>query len=535
MQRRLMALATVLASAIALAACGGSGGSSASSSTSSGASSSSSAQAAGTPQRGGNLVFARTADILTLDPANMTDNESIWTVENVYEPLFAATPDGKHLQPWLATGYKLSSNHLVWTIYLRHGVRFQNGKPMTSADVKFSIQRVSAKATNPFAFIDAAIKSIQTPNPYTVVITTRYPWAPLLSDLALFANSVIPDNYGGESESQFFQHPIGTGPFMVQSWQKGRQIVLVRNPYYWQAGKPYLNQVTFVDVPNDNTRELELESGQAQIDEFPPFSSISALKANPNVRVALFPSSRVDFLEMNEDHAPFQNVYVRRAIEMALNRSAMVKAVLFGYGTVAGSFLSPALWAHDPSITMPPYSLAAAKAQLAKSPVPHGFSTTLLVGSGVSNEQSLGQIIQADLAPIGIHVTLKPVDPNSEYTDIQNGQYDMAFNYNTTDIIDPDEMVSFGAMGGNTGQKTHALFTNYNNVAVDNWAQQAERTFNQAQRQALYDKIQQQIAYDEPLIALYYSPFVYAYSPKVHGFDVYPTGNYHLENVWLSH
>lgn len=487
------------------------------------------------PQRGGTLTFARTADILTLDPANMTDNESIWTAENVYEPLFAATSNGKQLQPWLATGYKLSKNHLVWTIALRHGVRFQNGKPMTSADVKFSIQRVSAKASNPFAFIDTAIRSIRTPNAYTVVITTKYPWAPLQSDLALFANSVIPNNYGGESQTQFFAHPIGTGPFKVQSWQKGRQLVLVRNPYYWQAGKPYLSQVTFTDVPNDNTRTLELQSGQAQVDEFPPFSAVGSLQANPNVRLSLFPSSRVDFLEMNENHTPFKDVHVRRAIEMALNRAAMVKAVLFGHGTVANSFLSPALWAHDSAVTMPAYSVAAAKAELAKSGAPHGFSTTLLVGSGVSNEQSLGQIIQADLAPLKIKVTLKPVDPNSEYTDIQNGQYDMAFNYDTTDIIDPDEMVSFGAMGGKTGQQTHALFTNYDSPAVDKWSQQAERVFNQARRQALYDKVQQQIAADEPLIPLYYSPFAYATTPKVHGFDVYPTGNYHLEDVWLSH
>ncbi len=527
MQSKLIIRVIVaIACALAVAACGSSNSSNGNSTT---------GAAAGPPKPGGDLVFARTADLLSLDPTNMTDNESIWTVENVYDTLYSATPDGKHLRPWLATSYTLSPSHLIWTFHLRHGVRFQNGKPMTSADVKFSITRVSAKASNPFAFIDTAIKSISTPNPYTVVITTKYPWAPLLSDVALFANSVIPANYGGVSEQQFFAHPIGTGPFKVKSWEKGRQLVLVRNPYYWQAGKPYLNQVTFTDVPNDNTRTLELQGGQAEVNEFPPFSSIASLKQSSGVTLSLFPSSRVDFLEMNESHTPFADVHVRRAIEEALDRPAMVKGVLFGNGQVANSFLSPALWAHDPSVSMAPFSLSAAKAELAKSRVPHGFSTTLLVGSGVSNEQSLGQIVQSDLQPLGIKVTLRPVDPNSEYTDIQNGQYDMGFNYNTTDIIDPDEMVSFGAMGGNTGQKTRALFTNYNSPQVDTWAQQAERTFSQTQRQALYNKIQEQMASDEPLIPLYYSPFVYAYSPKVHGFQVFPTGNYHLEDVWLSH
>ncbi len=530
MNRMLIKAFTAVACVAAIAGCG-----SASTTSNTSASTAGGPSASGQPVKGGNLVFARTEDLLTLDPANMTDNESIWTAETLYETLYAATPDGKHLKPWLATGYTLSHNQLVWTFHLRHGVRFQNGKPMTSADVKFSINRVSAKASNPFAFIDAAIKSITTPNKYTVVITTRYPWAPLLADVALFANSIIPNNYGGESQAQFFKHPIGTGPFGFQSWAKGRQLVLVRNPYYWQHGKPYLNKVTFTDVPNDNTRTLQLRGNQSDVDEFPPFSSISQLQGTPGLKVSDFTSSETEFLQFNENHSPFQNVHVRRAIAYALNRQQMVKTVLFGHGSVANSFLTPGLWAHDPNVSVPNYDMAKAKAELAKSPDPHGFAASLLVGSGVSNEQSLGAIVQSDLAPLGIKVTLQPVDPNTEYTDVQNGQYQMAFQYDTTDIIDPDELVSYSAMGGNTGQKTKALFTNYNSPQVDSWAEQAERIFDQAKRQVLYNKIQQTMSQDVPLIPLYYSPFVYAYSNKVKDLQIYPTGNYHLENVWLSH
>ncbi len=525
MKRTLTSALAAGALSVAVAACGSSGTSPSTSSTST----------AGAPQRGGTLIFARSADILSLDPTQITDNESIWASENIFEPLFASAPNGKTLVPWLATSYTLSPNHLVWTFHLRHGVRFATGAPLTSADVKFSIERVSAKATNPFAFIDAAIKSITTPDKYTVVITTKYPWAPLLADVALFANGILPANYGGESEAQFFAHPYGTGPFRVQQWVKGSQLVLVRNPYYWQKGKPYLSKVIFTDVPNDNTRSLQLQGGQAQIDEFPPFSAISQLQHTSGIKVDIFPSSRTDFLEFNEAHKPFQDVHVRRAISYALNRKAMIQAVLFGHGTPANSIISPALWGYDPSSPGIQYNLAAAKREMAQSSVPHGFSTTLLVGSGVTNEESLAQIIQAELKPLGIKVTLRPVDPNTEYTEIQNGQYDMAFNYDTTDIIDPDELISFSAMGGTTGQKTRALFTNYNNPQVDRWAEQAERTFSLSARKALYDKIQTQVANDAVMGYLYYSPFVYAVSTKVHGFTVYPTGNYHLENVWLSH
>jgi peptide/nickel transport system substrate-binding protein len=526
--RSVLIMVAVIGVMVTLAVLASACGSSSSSATSSGS-------ASGAPRSGGDLVIARIYDILTLDTTQMTDNESIWTAENIFDTLYQASPDGKSLQPDLATSYTLSSNHLVWTFHLRQGVKFSNGQPLTSKDVRFSILRVASKASNPFAFIDSAIASITTPDANTVVITTKYPWAPLLSDVALFANSIVPYNYGGQSESSFFAHPVGSGPFKFSSWVKGQRLTLVRNPYYWQAGKPYLDSVTLNAVTNDNTRTFQIEGGQAQIDEFPPFSSIAQLKGNAAVTVDVFPSSRTDFLQFNNKAAPFNDVHVRRAVSEALDRKAFVKAVLFGYGTPANSILSPALWAYDPNSPGLQYNLAAAKQEMAQSSVPHGFRTTLLVGSGVATEQSLGQIIQSELKLLGITVTLTPVDPSSEYSDIENGQYKMAFNYDTTDIIDPDEMVSFGAMGGNTGQDTHALFTNWNNPTVDSLAQQAERTFDQASRQALYNRLQVLVDQGAPMAFLYYSPFVYAVSKNVHGFQVFPTGNYLLQNVWLSH
>jgi peptide/nickel transport system substrate-binding protein len=135
---------------------------------------------------------------------------------------------------------------LSWTFNLRHGVEFSNGQEMTSADVKFSVLRVGAKADNPWTFINADIAKITTPSKFQVTITTKTPWAPLQADMALFANGVIPNNYAGEKPSVFWQHPIGTGPFMVKQWIKGNELELVKNPHYWQKGKPYLDGVNFV-------------------------------------------------------------------------------------------------------------------------------------------------------------------------------------------------------------------------------------------------------------------------------------------------
>jgi peptide/nickel transport system substrate-binding protein len=127
-----------------------------------------------------------------------------------------------------------------------------------------------------------------------------------------------------------------------------------------------------------------------------------------------------------------------------------------------------------------------------------------------------------------------PVDPNDEYANLQKGQYEIGFDYFTTDIVDPDEWVSYTAMGGESGQQTKANFTFYDNPEVDAWAQQAETTFDQSQRQVLYSKIQAQIARDVPLAPLYCSPFNYAYRSNVKGFVVYPSGFYPLAQVSLG-
>jgi peptide/nickel transport system substrate-binding protein len=482
-------------------------------------------------QRGGTLVFDRDADILTLDPIEAEENESIWADECIFEGLYQSSQNGKSLVSDMATSYSVSKNHLSWTFNLRHGVEFSNGQEMTSADVKFSVLRVGAKASNPWTFINADIKSITTPSKFQVVVTTKTPWAPLQADMALFANGIIPDNYAGESPSVFWQHPIGTGPFMVKKWIKGDELELVKNPHYWQPGKPYLNGIDFVSVPDDNTRLLQLESGAAQMDEYPAWSQVAELQNKPGITMSLFPSSWTQFLAFNEKDKDLKDVHVRLAISYAINRAAIIKAVLYGHGTVANSQVTPALWDYDPSTPGAQYDLAKAKKEMAESAYPKGFSVKLIVGSGDQNELTMGQIVQSELAPLGIKVTFQEVSGAQESTDEDTGQYQMSLAYDTTDIIDPDELMSFGASGS---QGFYAGFTWYNNVTVDKLIVEAEHDFSTAARKKIYDQVQLLLVQDPPEAYLFYQPYPYAYSSNVHGFHVNPEGYYNFENVWLS-
>ena len=518
---------TAAGALVVLAACGSSGGSGGSTggSTSSGGSTS-----AGTPVHGGKLTFAAVQDAQSMNKSTVFDNNSIWIFEQIFQQLYTVSADGKSVVPQLATGYKVSSDKKTYTFTLRPGVKFSNGQPMTSKDVKFSIDQTT-KASQGWGFINTAIKSTSAPSPDTFVVHLKYPWAPLLADLSIFANGIIPDNYAGKSETAFYNAPIGTGPFKWDVWHKGQSLTLVKNPLYWQKGMPYLDSITWTDVSSDNTRQQQLQGGQAQIDQFPAWSTVTNLQSTQGVNMHLFNSTQTNYLAFNETRKPFQDVHVRRAISLALNRDALVKAVLFGHGKPANSLFPPQVPYYDPNTPGYQFNLAEAKKEMAQSSVPHGFSTSIVIPSGNSDYLTISTIVQSELKPLGINVKINQLDPNTENTQTQNLNYDMTLTLWTMDISDPDELATF-AVDPKSGAKS--FFTMYNNPAVVNAAHEAERTLDTEKRQQLYNTLQTGAAKDAFMAFLYYSPYPYATTTNVHGFFVTPLGNMHMENVWLS-
>jgi peptide/nickel transport system substrate-binding protein len=493
--------------------------------------SSASARSSATPTPGGDFVIARTTDSVTMDNTGAFDNESIWVFQQLMETLYTVTPDGKDVKPWLATSYDLSPDKLTYTFHLRKGVLFHTGQEMTAGDVKFSIDAARNPKTG-WGYIDVAIKSVTVKDKYTVVIKTKYPWAPLVADIALFNNAVLPKNYGGKTKKAFYDAPVGTGPFKWDHWTKGKEIKYVKFDKYWQKGKPYLNSVTWTYVGNDNTRLLQLKGGQAHVDEFPGWAQVKPLKATAGITMTLFPSTRTDYVLFNQHFKPFQDVHVRRAISYLIDRKALIKAILFGNGTVANSFLPPQVPYYDPKSPGLQYNVAKAKQEMAKSSVPKGFTATFESVSGSLDQATIAQVLQAAGKPLGIKVNILQKDGNAWQADWQAAKYPgMNNSYWTMDIADPDELVSFAV---DPSQGAHSFQTFYNNPVVKKAAQAAAREFDPKKRQALYSKVQRIAAQDAFMAFLFYSPFRYAYSSKVQGFQVYPTGNYHMEDVWLQ-
>ena len=483
-------------------------------------------------KRGGTLRFARSVGPTTLDPANTIIAGDIYTLDKILEPLYVTDPAGQ-LVPWLATSYEVSADNRTFTFALRPGVKFSNGKPLVADDVVFSINRTRKDAAGPLSFLDYAITDIEAKGDSSVVFQLSQPWAPFLSDLSVFANAVLPADFGGQSEKEFFNAPIGTGPFTLDGFTPdASSLTLKANPNYWQAGKPYLDAVEFLYVDNDNQRVLQIQGSQVDIIDTVPPANVSSLRASNNLSVDLFPAWQVDLLVMNERLPQFADRHVRRAITYAIDRPALVHAASFGTAKPGGSFFPPSLQYYSASTPVLAYSLSAAKSELAQSKFPKGFSTKLLIDGGVQKWVTFAQIIKAQLQPIGIDVEITPLDHSAFEATFQKYDYDMFIDYAINDISDLDEMASFEVDVKNGGSESY--WSNYDNPKAIALVHEAEAEYDNTKRAALYSQIQEIVAEDAPFVALDYPPYIYAVSHNVNGFAVNPGGAYRLEDVWLT-
>lgn len=480
---------------------------------------------------GGDLVIARAQDASTMLPSTTTQNADVWTLQQIYETLTLNKPDGTGVVPGLATSWQQSSNRLSWTFHLRQGVRFHSGKPLTADDVVFSLNYVrnTKDKTNLWASNFTPIKSVQKVDDATVRIDLNQPWTPLPSYLALFAASIYPKNFGGRTITYMQNHEDGTGPFELASWAKGQSLKLVRNTHYWRKGVPKLHSATFNVVADDNTRMLQLQGGQADIDEGPAPTSMNMLGRSRDIRAVQFPSTQVNIFNLNNKAAGLDDPKVRRAMSYALDRQAIVKVVYAGFGQPANSFISPGLGGHDAKVDGATYSMAQARRLMRESKHPTGLNITIQTMSGSQEDEMVAQVAQQSWGDLGIKVTIQKVDSATMVTNRAQGKFDVQASYTTSDVTDTSEMISFMAVTDGSG-----IQSGYGNPKVNSWAQQSVSEPDENKRNQLFGRAQQQVADDAPIIPICYQGALYGVSTKVHGFRPYVLGTYGLAATSLG-
>ncbi len=485
---------------------------------------------AATPVRGGTLTMARTADVVSFEPVVPTDNMSIWAKLLVFQLLIRSNQKGDGFVPDLAESWEASADKRTYTFHLRKNALFSDGTPVTSEDVQFSFERVLTDKDSWAASLYPKL-DIATPDPHTVVFNLKEDWAPFLAAVSTHAACITPAaTFKKMGASAFGEKPIGSGPFIMQEWHKGDHILMVRNPHFWDPSRPYLDQVILSVIADDNVRMLKLQSGEIDIGSDVPFGQISRLSHAPGMTVQLATYDRIDWFQFNVKNPKFSDYQVRQAINYAVDKQAIIQAVLFGYGAVPTSFL-PRMMDADTADKPYPFDLAKAKSLMAASNMPDGFSVTCTTVSGDTVGNQVAQIIQQMLLPLKIKMAITPLETNTQYNQLATGKYEMAWGYMTSDIIDPCELIAYAGAGD---EGSDAVWTFYNNEKVNTLAKQGLAELDPAKRAAIYLEMQRIIWHDAPFVWLYWTPARSGVRSNVNGFQVLPTGNYWLEDVWKS-
>ena len=483
------------------------------------------AAGAQTPIRGGILKAAWTQEPANLDPHVSSAYSSFQILENVLDTLVTVDAKGKII-PSLATAWKASADGKTWTFTLRPGVKFSSGRALTAADVAYCLNRLrDPKTGSGNAYHLSGVTSITAPSANTVVLTLSKARTNILGDLTSKATGIFAKE--GVADKTVATMPVGTGPFKITSYQPGVGVKLARNTNYWQAGLPYLDGVDIRVVPDEGVRRSSLVSGDVDWVMAVPPQDIPTLKTNAALKVDSIPAFSYWYIGVNTKHKPLDQKPVRQALAEVINRNQIVQGAVFGQGVPNQSPI-PAI--NEFGQTYAPYTgnLDKAKSLLSRGGVAGGFETSIMVTGQYPESVRIAQILQAQLAPLGIKANIRTLEWAQWLDEEGKGNYDLyVLSWNA--MIDPDE---YYYAQQRTGEGFN--FTGYSNPAVDKLLDTARVATSDAQRKPLYTQINKMVVDDAPYIYLYNPSNVNAYSTKVHGYAARADQAIKFVNTWLS-
>jgi len=483
------------------------------------------------PVRGGVLRMARNEEAQSFDPIVPGDNGSIYSIQQIFDQLTRINPSSTYIAPGLAKSWHISPDRKTYTFQLRTA-RFSNGAPVTADDVIFSLKRTFNPKLCFYSFLFTSVKSVRKLNSKTIQIKLSEPNTPFLESLSVFAAAIVPEAVVRKDPKGFGQRPIGSGAFALKKFAKGQFTHLVRNPHYWQKGKPYVNEVMMDYVPDDNTRILKLQAGEVDASTLIPYSQISRLNRG-KTRVQIEQLFRWDGIWLNHARKPMSDKKVRQALNYATDKRALVQRVLFGHAQVANHMMPKhRYWRKN--VKPYPYDIAKAKKLIAASSVPKGFSVNVVVPTGDTIVSQVAQVIKQSWAQIGVKVTIQNLDAGTAATRWANSDFTVGTNwYVTSDVTAPDEPAGiefdYAAPGG-----FHSAFANYKSAKASSLVHQAARSGSEKQRVRLFGQLQHLVMDDAYGVSLFFSPARTGLRSNVKNFHTRKTGWWALEEVWLA-
>jgi len=471
------------------------------------------------------LVISHYENPGSLNPDWKTDDPASAINQNVFNKLVTITGNFE-IKPDLAKSWTISEDGLTYTFYLEEGVKWHDGEPFTSADVKWTLEAIQTNKGRMYNEY-SAIESIECPDDYTVILHLSRQDAALLSFLSWYACFMMPEHiYAGTdwTTNPANQSPIGTGPFKFVSWKPGESIELAANEDYFK-GAPTIKKVVFKIIPDSSTALQAFKNGEVDImGSAPPYSEIAALQNDPAATVLLKDYPSRYYLGFNFKTPALQDHKVRQAIAMAIDRSEILAKAFQGIGGEAWGFYTPNIaWAYNGDDLAPAFDVDAANALMDEAGLAPGADGVRLkldfVHFTSAQVADTAAILKQQLKKIGIDLNIVQLEMSAWTPRIRN---EMNFDLTMTNgFHGPDPHNLYGRIATNGGNRVSG---DYSNTDLDQVLMDAVTESDQSKRAVLYKQAQSIMAEDLPIVPLIEIKSVIVYASDITGHPQSPEG-----------
>ncbi|MFX0195152.1 MAG: ABC transporter substrate-binding protein [Candidatus Hodarchaeota archaeon] len=470
------------------------------------------------PTRGGTLTVGWMAQCKTLDPHKSVQLPERYVLYCIFDTLVGLDPSFK-IVPELAVSWE-NPDPKSYVFHLRRGVKFHDGTDFDASVVKWNMKRILDPdfASPQRKLIEAYLESVEVLDKYTVAFRLKKPYAPLLAALAerpgFMVSPTAVEKYGNK---KFALNPVGTGPFKFESWMPQAQLTITRFDDYWgkEEGKPYLDKIVFKEIPDVVVRLTMLRAGTVDIvTEVLPKQAVEIEKEG-KLKLVEMPPARWRAMQWQVDKPPFNNHALRQAVAYGIDREAINEALFYGQCIPASGPVVPGLWWYEKEFKGYTYNPELAKKKLVEAGFRDGFSYKYTVPNRQIDVR-LAEIMQSQLAKVGIKMEFKMVNASEAYSRLVSGQ-DNWSHTRWTQRADPHGLlyILFHSQG-------HANSTKYNNPRVDKLLEEGASIYDRSKRVKIYHEAVRIITMDAPYVFILYFPEWAAMSPNVHGFEWIP-------------
>lgn len=484
--------------------------------------------AAAAPSEGGykdTIIFAQGADVTSFDPHLGKETPAVAVTNHIYDTLVDVDQKSNEVVPQIAESWEQVSD-TEYRFHIRKGLKFHNGEDLKADDVKFSLDRAIASAA--VSYIVDFIKEVKVEDEYTVLVTTKAPYAPTLRNLAVPFAAIVPKDYVSANPDILKSKPVGSGPYKFVSWSQNDNVKLEAFDAYY-AGAPKTKYLEMKVIPEAAQRTIALETGEVDLAYDILTSDLKRVRENKNLTLFEAPSLTCFYISMNMKKKPFDNQKVRQAINYAIDRQLLVDTVNSGTGSPADAIIAPAVFGYYASGVYE-YNPAKAKQLLAEAGYPNGFECSLWVNNNQSRVE-MCQAIQEMLREVGITCKVEVMEFGTFISRSTAGEHDMAYFGWVTSTKDADYTyysLEHSSQQGAAGNRSFIA-----DPRVDALVEKARTNADTQVRLDAYKELSillKDIANNAPII---YTAISAGASNKIEGFALDPIGYHKLEGVMV--